>query len=183
MKQIIRFSFLFFAITFGLGYLQDHFLSDLQQMKTSDERLEAVKHHIYNENTEDSEIVFVGSSRTMCNVIPELLELKLLEQGLSMSVVNLGVNWPGMNLQHLLIDRVLNEKKVKYVFLELPYLRRFEGHKNFRSVCRFKEAFSQPVFGNTEYLGDLLYTTYRQTTNGWNGMLLLRSSVKKATRE
>jgi hypothetical protein len=133
------------------------------QMRSSDQRIEAVVNYLYDTSSgQKLDMVFVGSSRTMCNVVPDIISSYFDNTENRLEVINLSVNWPGFDMQMLIAEKAIRLKGAKVLMVELPYLRRYEGHKNFRIICSFEDALGQPIYGNQDYLNNVLYTPWRQ---------------------
>jgi hypothetical protein len=74
------------------------------------------------------DIAFIGSSRTMYGVDDKTVEDGLARAGVSLNVVNLGVPWPGRDLEVLLAKLLFTYKSPDLIVLELDQYEAPYGH-------------------------------------------------------
>jgi len=161
LKSILYYVAAFLVTTICLGLCLDVFTAHTAVgLRSHDPRYEGIAYEIYDKKNQENgpSVYFLGSSKTMCDIIPEKVESKLK----STRVMNLGVNWPGENLYKPLCRRICEEKNVKALVIEVPYLNRYAGHKNFRLFCSFQESLEEPFLGSAEYVSNVIFTPYRQ---------------------
>lgn len=87
------------------------------------------------------EVVFLGSSQTMNAVHAPYIRELFEQDGLGVQVHNLGVNWFGLDLQHVLLSAWLEHHQPLAVVLEVPYLYRYKLHPNFSKVAEPEQIF------------------------------------------
>lgn len=163
---IIRTLVLFVSLTLCLGVLMDYLpFSSESRMRSFDQRYEKITHELYLKHEgspEEVRIRFLGTSKTMCNIIPENLDMILDKYEIESDTRNYGVNWFGVNMLYLITKRLCETKSADVICVEVPYLMRYWGHQNFRMFCTFREALSAPVIGNNQYFSDVLFNPFRQ---------------------
>lgn len=84
---------------------------------------------------EDPGTVFLGTSATMNNVDADGIARLLAAGGDGRGVLDLGVNWPGLDVQAVLVEEWLARKRPRTVVLEVPLLYHYASHPNFDKVA------------------------------------------------
>ena len=113
-----------------------------------------IYHRIY-EDTLPVDVVFLGSSHTMCGINDSIVQSVLEAQGRHLQVSNLGFCRLGRDLEYAIFKDLLRRKKPKLLVLEVRQEEPELSHPDFGSIADIGDVLNPPLIINQSYFGDL----------------------------
>lgn len=109
------------------------------------------------ENEKPADIIFMGSSHTICSVRDSVIENELSKiSGAEINVLNCGYCRLGISMQYTLLKDILANKNPHVVFFEIREEEDFRSHEMFPYIADSKDVFNAPLIYNADYFNDIL---------------------------
>lgn len=128
------------------------------------------------ENNKPVDILFLGSSHTICSVRDSVIEAAISFPGKHKHVLNCGYCRLGISLQYTLLKEVCAHKKPQLVLFEVREQEDRFSHEMFPYIADTKDVFTAPLLFNTHYLNDIF-------TAAQNRFALLKMQLKHSSSE
>jgi len=113
-----------------------------------------IYHRIY-EDTVPVDVVFLGSSHTMCGINDSVVQSVLYAHDQRLQVSNLAFCRLGRDMDYLIFKDLLHRKKPKWLVLEVRQEEPELSHPDFGSMADIGDVLAPPVIVNQSYFGDL----------------------------
>ena len=123
-------------------------------------------------NKKPVDITFFGTSRTIDGVSDSLVEAHLIENGIDLSVMNMGYCRLGRNMPYVLLKELLKHKKPKYVVLEVTEKENWDGHMDFAYLAEGKDVLIPQLLFNDNIVQDMfkaLVVRFEAVKQKWLG--------------
>lgn len=113
-----------------------------------------IYHRIY-EDPLPLDVVFLGSSHTMCGVNDSIVQKILWDQGKQISVSNMGFCRLGRDVEYAIFHDILIRKSPKLLVLEVRQDEPEYSHPDFGYMANLGDVLAPPLIVNRSYFTDL----------------------------
>ena len=114
--------------------------------------------YIYHRTFEDStpiDIIFLGSSHTMCGISQSTVQTRLSDLGIYSQVCNMAFCRLGRDMDYILFKDIIQYKKPKMLILEVRQDEPELGHPDFGYMADLADVLSAPLVVNQSYFTGL----------------------------
>lgn len=108
------------------------------------------------------DVAFVGPSRIQQGVNAPRLSEALAARGLPSNVVNFALPESGRNINAVVVEEMLKEKRPRLIVLGTTEKPSRFGHSAYKYIAPREELVDPGYLGNLNYLSDLAYLPFRQ---------------------
>jgi len=115
-----------------------------------------IYHRIY-EDTLPIDVVFLGSSHTMCGINDSIVQQVLDDHGLHLQVSNMGFCRLGRDMEYVIFKDLLRHKKPKMLVLEVRQEEPELSHPDFGYIADLRDVIGAPLIINRSFFPDLLH--------------------------
>lgn len=126
------------------------------------------------ENDKPVDILFLGTSHTICSVRDSVIEAAISSTEKYTHVLNCGYCRLGISLQYTLLKEVCTHKKPQLVLFEVREQEDRFSHEMFPYIADTKDIFHAPLLFNTHYLSDIF-------TAAENRFTLIKIQLKQSS--
>jgi hypothetical protein len=113
-----------------------------------------IYHRIY-EDTLPIDVVFIGSSHTMCGINDSVVQKALDERGWHLQVSNMSFCRSGRDIDYVILKDLMQHKKPKWLVLEVKTEEPELGHPDFGYIADIGDILMPTVIINQSYFSDL----------------------------
>lgn len=114
--------------------------------------------YIFHRLYEDSlplDVVFLGSSHTMCGINDSIVQKTLHDQGRQFQVSNMGFCRLGRDMEYLIFKDIIRHKKPELLVLEVRQDEPELSHPDFGYMADISDVLAPPMILNRSYFPDL----------------------------
>lgn len=114
-----------------------------------------IYHRIY-EDPLPLDVVFIGSSHTMCAIDDSIVQKVLEDQGRHLHVSNMSFCRSGRNMDYVIFKDILQRKKPRFLVLEVKQEEPELGHPDFGYLADVSDILCPPLIINRDFFPDLI---------------------------